>query len=145
MPSCSQRSGGAARVLASDLSAEAVACATANGVEAYRGDLFAPFPPVVVDLIVGVLPYVPTPDLPLLQRDTFTFEPELFYDGGTDGLGILRRAIAEAPRLAAPRRSPAPRARRPPGRSPRAPGFTDIRPLLDEEGDIRGIEATLDS
>src|SRR3954471_10671441 len=91
------RSGGASRVVASDLSAEAVACAAGNGVEAYLGDLFAPLPRLAADVIVGVLPYVPTPDLPLLQRDTFTFEPELFYDGGADGLGILRRAVAEAP------------------------------------------------
>ncbi len=34
----------AARVVASDVDERAVACAAANGVEVYRGDLFAPLP-----------------------------------------------------------------------------------------------------
>ena len=87
-----------ARVVASDVDPRAVACARSNGVEAYVGDLFEPLPDVVADVIVGVVPYVPTPDLPLLQRDTFTFETPLAYDGGADGLDIVRRVIAEAPR-----------------------------------------------
>jgi release factor glutamine methyltransferase len=89
-----------ARVVASDVDERAVASARANGVEVYRGDLFAPLPRALagrVDVIVGVVPYVPTPALPLLQRDTFAFEPTLFYDGGRDGTDILRRVLAEAP------------------------------------------------
>jgi release factor glutamine methyltransferase len=62
-----------ARVLASDIDERAVACAAANGVEVYRGDLFAPLPRSLegrVDVVVGVVPYVPTPALSLLPRDT---------------------------------------------------------------------------
>jgi release factor glutamine methyltransferase len=52
-----------ARVVASDIDDRAVACATANGIEVYCGDLFAPLPRTLegcVDVIVGVVPYVPT-------------------------------------------------------------------------------------
>ena len=121
-----------ARVLASDVDPAAVACARSNGVEAYEGDLFEPLPDVVADVVVGVVPYVPTPDLPLLQRDTFTFETPLAYDGGADGLDIVRRVIAEAPRHL------------------RGALLLEIGgdqaaalggdPILDEEGDVRGIE-----
>lgn len=88
-----------ARVAASEIDERAVACARANGVDVYQGDLFAPLPAELVgrtDLVVGVVPYVPTPELPLLQRDTFTFETPMSYDGGPDGTDILRRVLHEA-------------------------------------------------
>ena len=94
-----------ARVVASDVDARAVACAVANGVEAVTGDLFAPLPPELerrVDVVVGVVPYVPTPELGLLQRDTLAFESARSYDGGPDGTAVLRRALAEAPRFLRP-------------------------------------------
>src|SRR6202011_4369062 len=72
------------------------------GVEVYRGDLFAPLPSSLegrVDVVVGVVPYVPTPALPLLQRDTFAFESRLAYDGGPDGTEILRRVLRDSPRF----------------------------------------------
>ena len=56
-----------ARVVATDLDPRAVACARANGVEAYRGDLFAAVPPVLrgtTDVVVAVVPYVPQPGAP---------------------------------------------------------------------------------
>src|SRR3989475_13330860 len=92
----------AARIVASDIDPRAVACATANGVEAYLGDLLTPLPRTLegrVDVVVGVVPYVPRPELPLLQRDTFAFESPLAYDGGHDGTAILRRVLADAPRF----------------------------------------------
>ena len=121
-----------ARVLGSDIDPKAVACARSNGVEAYEGDLFEPLGDIVADVIVGVVPYVPTPDLPLLQRDTFTFEAPLAYDGGADGLDIVRRVVAEAPRHLR-------------GSllleigGEQAAAFSGD-PILDEEGDVRGIE-----
>jgi release factor glutamine methyltransferase len=141
-----------ARVVASDVDERAVACARANGVEAYRGDLLAPLPADVVggqgvDVVVGVVPYVPTPALGLLQRDTLTFETTLPYDGGPDGTAILRRAAAEAAAVL-----------RPGGAlllevggeqaDALAPdlarlGFGDVAVLADEDGDVRGIDATL--
>ncbi len=121
-----------ARLIASDVDPKAVACARSNGVEAYEGDLFEPLGDVVADVIVGVVPYVPTPDLPLLQRDTFTFETPLAYDGGADGLDIVRRVIAEAPRHL--RGSLLLEL----GGEQAAAFSGDL--ILDDEGDVRGIE-----
>lgn len=90
----------AARVLAVDNDERAVRCARANGVDAVVGDLLTPVPADVrghVDVVVGCPPYVPTAALPLLQRDTFTFESRLAYDGGADGLEFVR-AVLEAAR-----------------------------------------------
>ena len=138
-----------ARVAASDVDERAVACATANAVEAYCGDLFAPLPggfEVCVDVVVGVVPYVPTAELSLLQRDTFTFETPLSYDGGADGTDILRRVLRDAPRYlrsggalllelggdqAAVLNDELERL-----------GYVDLSILRDEDGDARGIEAT---
>lgn len=95
----SQRPG--ARVLASDVDEAAVACARRNGVDASRGDLFDAFPHDVrgcADVVVAVVPYVPTRHLAFLPRDTITFESTLAYDGGDQGTEVLRRVIAQSPR-----------------------------------------------
>ena len=138
-----------ARVVAIDVDERAVTCAAANGVEVYRGDLLAPLPPALrgrVDVVVGVVPYVPTSELSLLQRDTFTFESALAYDGGPDGAAILRRAAVAASR--ALRRGGAlllelggDQADLIAEDLARA-GYADVALLADEEGDARGIEAT---
>jgi release factor glutamine methyltransferase len=137
-----------ARVVASDIDERAVACATANGVEVYRGDLFAPLPGTLaghVDVVVGVVPYVPTSELPLLQRDTFAFESTLSYDGGVDGTDVLRRVVRDSPRFL--RRSGAlllelggDQADALGDELARL-GYVDISLLVDEEGDVRGIES----
>jgi release factor glutamine methyltransferase len=139
-----------ARVVATDLDARAVACARRNGVDAHRGDLLEPLPRTLegrVDVVVGVVPYVPTPDLPLLQRDTLTFEATLSYNGGEDGTALLRRVVADSPRLlrcggavllelggeqADALRDDLARLH-----------YVDVGVLRDEDGDVRGIEATL--
>jgi len=139
-----------ARVVASDLDERAVACAVSNGVEAYRGDLFDPLPRSLesdVDVVVGVVPYVPRHELRLLQRDTFAFESPLAYDGGPDGTEILRRVLRESPRFL--RRGgglllelggkQADELRDDLARL----GYGDITVLVDADGDVRGIEATL--
>jgi release factor glutamine methyltransferase len=139
-----------ARVVATDVDERAVACAAANGVEVHRGDLFAPLPPGLegrVDVVAGVVPYVPTPELPLLQRDTFTFESTLAYDGGPDGTELLRRAVAGSPRFLAPGGAlllelGGEEAGALAGDLARA-GFVGVTVLVDEDGDVRGIEATL--
>lgn len=139
-----------ARVLASDLDERSVNCAAANGVEVYRGDLFAPLPHMLagrVDVVVGVVPYVPTPALPLLQRDTFAFETPLAYDGGHDGTDILRRILRDSPRFLRPGgalllelggdQADAL------GDDLARLGYDDVSVLVDDEGDVRGVEATL--
>jgi release factor glutamine methyltransferase len=139
-----------ARVVASDVDPRAVACARANGVEAYRGDLFAPLPRTLegrVDVVVGVVPYVPTAELPLLQRDTFAFESPLSYDGGRDGTEIVRRVLAGGPRVL--RRGGALLLELGGGQADELLdelarlGYADVAVLVDEDGDVRGIEATL--
>jgi release factor glutamine methyltransferase len=139
-----------ARVVATDSDERSVVCARANGVDARQGDLFAPLPAELrgrVDVVAGVVPYVPTPSLSLLQRDTFAFESELSYDGGEDGVDVLRRVLADS--LGFLRRGGAlllelggdqadllgPDLER--------LGYDDVKLLLDEEDDVRGIEATL--
>ena len=139
-----------ARVLGCDVDEHAVACARANGVEALAGDLFAPLPAQLagaVDVVVGVVPYVPTSELRLLHRDTLAFESTLSYDGGADGLAFLRRVVLESPHWL--RRSGAlllelggDEAEALHGALERS-GFTDVRELRDEEADVRGIQATL--
>jgi release factor glutamine methyltransferase len=139
-----------ARVVATDVDERAVACAAANGVAVYRGDLFAPLPRDLegrVDVVVGVVPYVPTPELPLLQRDTFAFESPLAYDGGPDGTAILRRVLAGSPRLL--RRGGAlllelgGHQAELLGDDLARIGGLDVDLLVDGDGDVRGIEVTL--
>lgn len=86
-----------ARVLASELDPRAVACARANRVEVYEGDLAAGLPPGLagtVDVVTAVAPYVPTGALRLLARDVLAYEPRLALDGGDDGTAVLRGALA---------------------------------------------------
>ena len=139
-----------ARVVASDVDERAVACAATNGVEVYRGDLFAPLPRALgghVDVVVGVVPYVPTAALPLLQRDTFAFESPVAYDGGRDGTDILRRVLRDSPRFL--RRGGGlllelgGQQAETLGDDLAALGYVDVSVLRDEDGDLRGIEATL--
>jgi release factor glutamine methyltransferase len=138
-----------ARVVASDVDERAIACARANGVEAFAGDLFAPLPRAIaghVDVVVGVVPYVPTPDLRLLQRDTLTFESTLSYDGGSDGTGILRRVLTDSRGFL--RRGGAILlelgAEQPEALADDLDqlGYASVTVLHDEDGDVRGIEAT---
>jgi release factor glutamine methyltransferase len=138
-----------ARVVATEVDERAVANARANGVEVFEGDLLDPLPATLegqADTIAGVVPYVPTPELGLLQRDTFTFETALSYDGGDDGTTHLRRVIAGAPRFLRP--GGALLLELGAGQPERlhddlaSHGFTSLATLTDEDGDIRGIEAT---
>lgn len=138
----------AARVLACDVDERAVACARANGVDAHAGDLLDPVPKELhgrVDVVVGVVPYVPTPELPFLQRDTFTFESPLAYDGGPDGLGLARRVVADAAPLLRPGGALLLEVggdqAQPLRAALAASGYTDIAERRDEDGDLRGIEA----
>ena len=139
-----------ARVVATDLDERAVSCASANGVECYSGDLFGPLPRSLegaADVVVGVVPYVPTGALRMLPRDTLEFESTLSYDGGQDGTLILRRVVIECPRFL---KGGGALLLELGGEQAEAlaedlvmTGFVDTVVLTDEDGDVRGIETTL--
>ena len=65
-------------------------------VEIRHGDLFRAVWHQKFDLIASNPPYIPTGDLPLLQREVQR-EPQLALDGGGDGLDFYRRIAADAP------------------------------------------------
>lgn len=92
-----------------DIDPVAVRCARENlatvGGSAYAGDLDAPLPGRLqgrVDLLLASPPYVPTGEVGLLPREARLHEPPHALDGGGDGLDVLRRIAAAAPRWLAP-------------------------------------------
>ena len=96
-----------ARLLASDLSTEALACARENAtknnlvnrIEFLQGDGFAAIPEnSVFDLIVSNPPYIPSKEIETLDPEVRDFDPRLALDGGLDGLDFYRRIAAEAKR-----------------------------------------------
>jgi release factor glutamine methyltransferase len=139
-----------ARVVATESDPRAATCAAANGVETFCGDLLDPLPRSLqgrADVVTGVVPYVPTPALALLPRDTLVFETPLAYDGGPDGTSFLRRVLAESPRFLRPGGAlllelGGEQSTLLAGDLARL-GYVDVTELRDEDGDLRGIEATL--
>ena len=93
-----------ARIYATDISADALALAAANGerlgvadrVIFLQGDLLAPLPETV-DVLLANLPYVAPRDAATLPTDVSHYEPGLALYGADDGLGHLRRLFAQAP------------------------------------------------
>lgn len=96
-------------VLATDISPAAVTVARRNierlglssRVVVEQGDLFAALAQAVdaqpFNLIVANPPYIPTAQIPSLDRNVREYEPLSALDGGLDGLTIHRRILAEAP------------------------------------------------
>ena len=94
-----------ALVVATELDAAAARCARRNGVTVFEGDLDAPLPDELasqVDVMAGVLPYVPTDALRFLPRDTLDFEPRVALDGGPGGLDFVSRAVHHSRRWVKP-------------------------------------------
>lgn len=91
-----------ARIVATDVSATALACARANAralgldVQLLHGDLFTPVSDRRFHLIVSNPPYV-APDDPDLAPDVRQYEPATALYAADDGLAILQRLIAAAP------------------------------------------------
>jgi release factor glutamine methyltransferase len=92
-----------------DIDPAAVRCARRNvaaaGGQVYEGDLCAPLPATLrgrVDILVANAPYVPTEEVGMLPPEARLHEPRVALDGGADGLDILRRVTAAAPRWLAP-------------------------------------------
>jgi release factor glutamine methyltransferase len=99
-----------AELHAVDIDPAAVRCARRNVAAAargqvYEGDLYEPLPAMLrgrVDVLVANAPYVPTEAVRLLPPEARMHEPRVALDGGTDGLDVLRRVTAPAPRWLAP-------------------------------------------
>lgn len=94
---------------AAELDPVAVACARRNldpvGGTVHLGDLDAPLPEHLrgrVDVLVANVPYVPTASIALMPPESRGHEPRDTVDGGTDGLDVVRRLAALAPRWLAP-------------------------------------------
>ncbi|POX47394.1 putative protein N(5)-glutamine methyltransferase [Streptomyces sp. Ru71] len=94
---------------AADIDPAAVRCARRNvaayGGHVHAGDLFAALPERLrgrIDILAANVPYVPTADVALLAAEAREHEPLTALDGGADGLDVLRRVAAEAPRWLAP-------------------------------------------
>jgi release factor glutamine methyltransferase len=94
---------------AADVDQAAVACARRNlepaGGHVYLGDLFGPLPPALrghVGVLICNAPYVPSPEVTFLPPEARDYEPRVALDGGPDGLAVLRRVAAAAPRWLAP-------------------------------------------
>jgi ribosomal protein L3 glutamine methyltransferase len=68
----------------------------------HRGDLFKPLGGKRYDLIISNPPYVDAEGMAALPRECRT-EPKIAFDGGADGLDIVRRILNEAGRHLTPR------------------------------------------
>jgi ribosomal protein L3 glutamine methyltransferase len=92
-----------ARIDAVDISSGALDVAKRNvadyGLEdvitLHRGDLFAPISEQRYDLIISNPPYVDAQGMAELPRECRA-EPKLAFDGGADGLDIVRRILNKA-------------------------------------------------
>ena len=115
----------AAKIIATDISAEALALAKQNAaankvverIEFFQGDGFSALAlvaqasslcvsenkltgetpvPLRFDLIVSNPPYIPSAEIATLDPEVRDFDPRLALDGGTDGLDFYRRLAVEA-------------------------------------------------
>ncbi len=99
------------RVIATDSSRDALAVAEANAfaggvadrVEFRLGDLLAPITERV-DVVCANLPYLPdaSVDKWVGERSSLAFEPRDAVVAGADGLDVIRRCVADLPRVLAP-------------------------------------------
>jgi ribosomal protein L3 glutamine methyltransferase len=92
-----------AEIDAVDISKDALAVAARNvadhGLEdrvmLYRGDLYAPVEDKRYDLIIANPPYVDAEGMAGLPRECRA-EPRLAFDGGADGLDVVKRILEQA-------------------------------------------------
>ncbi|MDI2125701.1 putative protein N(5)-glutamine methyltransferase [Yinghuangia seranimata] len=94
---------------ASDIDPAAVRCARRNvapyGGRVFEGDLYAPLPAALrgrVDVLIANAPYVPTDEIAFMPPEARLHEPRVALDGGSDGLDVQRRVVADAPAWLAP-------------------------------------------
>jgi release factor glutamine methyltransferase len=99
----------ALRIIATDVSTVALAVARANAdahgvrIDFRQGDLLAPLTEPV-DVVAANLPYLRDDDVAQLagDRTSLAFEPRVATVAGQDGLALVRRVIADLPRVLAP-------------------------------------------
>jgi ribosomal protein L3 glutamine methyltransferase len=99
-----------AAIDAVDISKDAIEVATRNvgdyglqdRLKLYRGDLFKPLGGKRYDLIISNPPYVDAEGMAGLPRECRA-EPKLAFDGGADGIDIVRRILDEAAAHLTPR------------------------------------------
>ena len=86
-------------VHAVDISDDAITLAKENAeinnleVDFYQSDLLTNVEKLDFDLIVANLPYVPTSNLPTLQKEVIDYEPLIALDGGEDGLLYINKLL----------------------------------------------------
>ncbi len=98
-----------AQIDAVDISRDALEVAARNvadyglqdRVKLHRGDLFKPLGSARYDLIISNPPYVDAEGMAGLPRECRA-EPKLAFDGGADGLDLVRRILDEAGRHLTP-------------------------------------------
>ncbi len=137
-----------ARVVATDIDPLACRCAADNGVEIFAGHLAEPLPDELrgrFDVVLAVVPYVPTEEIMYLPRDVREHEPLLALDGGPGGTRVLEQAVWSGAELL---RSGGTLLLEVGGDQAEAlngvltvAGFGPPRSYRDEDGDLRGIEA----
>lgn len=92
-------------IYATDISEDALEVARRNailhGVDSrikfIRSDLFRQIDPEMkFDLVVSNPPYIPTSEISFLPEEIRNYEPKIAFDGGHDGLEIIRRIARDA-------------------------------------------------
>jgi release factor glutamine methyltransferase len=91
-----------AKITAVDMSDDALALAAENAktlgfserITFLKSDLLSAVDGPI-DLLVANLPYIPSDEIPGLQREVLR-EPHMALDGGADGLVLVRRLLSEA-------------------------------------------------
>jgi release factor glutamine methyltransferase len=77
-----------------------------DNVRMQRSDLYAGLPKRLIgaiDVVTGHIPYVPPDEIDDLPSEVREFEPlSSLTDDSEDGLGLMRRAVADAPRWLKP-------------------------------------------
>jgi len=96
-----------ARVIATDISEKALAVARRNAerhgvlerVDFRLGDLLSPLAGEPVQVVVANLPYVSYAERPSLPREVRDWEPEVALFAEDDGLAVISRFVAQAPKV----------------------------------------------